>query len=121
MGADVQARIRAARNVTADQVAAAEQVRERFRDAVDSVLDSVDALALPTLPSVPPALDELGDPARLLRLTSLVRPFNLTGHPALTIPIDGPGGRPAAIQLVGAFMEDEQLCAVARRVAGEAR
>lgn len=121
MGADVQARIRAARNVTADQVAAAEQVRGRFRDAVDSVLDSVDALALPTLPSVPPALDELGDPARLLCLTSLVRPFNLTGHPALTIPIDGPGGRPAAIQLVGAFMEDEQLCAVARRVAGEAR
>lgn len=119
MGADVQARIRAARNVTADQVAAAEHVRERFRDAVDQVLDTVDALALPTLPSVPPALDELGDAARLLRLTSLVRPFNLTGHPALTIPVDGPSGRPAAVQLVGALMKDEQLCAVAHRVAGE--
>lgn len=119
MGADVQARIRAAGSVTPDQIAAAEMVRTRFRAAVDSALATVDALALPVLPAVPPRLDDLGDPARMLRLTSLIRPFNLTGHPALSIPIDGPGGFPAAIQLVGAAMDDARLCAVARRVAGE--
>ena len=120
MGADVQARIRAAAAVTADQVASAEDVRTSFRAAVDAALEGVDALVLPTLPAVPPALDDLGDAAQMLRLTSLVRPFNLTGHPALSVPIDGPHGKPAAIQLVGRFMDDERLCAVASRVVGEA-
>lgn len=119
MGADVQARICAAANVTPDQVAAAEMVRESFRAKVDAALGGVDALVLPTLPAVPPTLDDLGDAARMLRLTSLIRPFNLTGHPALSIPIDGPGGKPASIQLVGALNEDERLCAVAHRVAGD--
>ncbi|WP_281822721.1 amidase [Sphingobium sp. BS19] len=120
MGADVQARLRAAASVTPAQVAAAEAVRKRFRAIVDNALANVDALVLPVLPSVPPRLDDLGDAARMLRLTSLIRPFNLTGHPALCIPIDGPGGFPAAIQLVGAHMNDAHLCAVARRVSGEA-
>jgi len=119
MGADVQARIRAAANVTPNQVAAAEAMREQFRARVDDVLETVDALALPTLPAVPPALDDLGDAARMLRLTSLIRPFNVTGHPALSIPIDGPDGKPAAIQLVGANMADARLCAVAHRVLGD--
>ena len=119
MGADVQARIRAAASVTPDQVAAAETVRRRFRDVVDNALATVDALALPVLPSVPPRLEDVGDAARMLRLTSLIRPFNLTGHPSLSIPIDGPSGLPAAIQLVGAEMDDAHVCAVARRVTGE--
>ena len=118
MGADVQARIRAAENVTPDQLAAAEAVRVRFRDAVDRVLHDVDAIALPTLPAAPPRLDDLGDPARILGLTALVRPFNLSGHPAISLPIDGPDDQPAAIQLVGPMMADEQLCAIARRVVG---
>lgn len=118
-GADVQARIRAAASVTPDQVAAAEAVREQFRARVDGLLEAVDALALPTLPAVPPALDDLGDAARMLRLTSLIRPFNVSGHPAFSLPIDGPGGKPAAIQLVGAIMADERLCAVAHRVLGD--
>jgi len=120
MGADVQARIRAAAEVGPDRVAAAEKVREQFRARVDAVLEHVDALVLPTLPATPPRLDDLGDAGRMLRLTSLVRPFNLSGHPSLSIPIDGLDGRPVAIQLVGASMGDERLCAVAHRVAGDA-
>ena len=119
MGADVQARIRAAAGVTPHQVAEAEGVRTYFRATVDSALAMVDGLALPVLPAAPPRLDDLGDAARMLRLTSLIRPFNVTGHPALSIPIDGPAGAPAAIQLVGAMMDDARLCAIARRVAGE--
>lgn len=120
MGEDVRARLIGASKVTPEQVARAESVRTEFAAAVDRALADVDALALPTLPAVPPALDELGDAAKLLRLTALVRPFNLSGHPALSIPIDGPDGRPAAIQLVGTRSGDEWLCAVAKRVAPEA-
>ena len=116
MGEDVRARLLGASKVTPEQVEQAEAVRATFRSAVDRALETVDALVLPTLPAVPPALDELGDAARMLRLTALVRPFNVSGHPALSIPIAGPGGRPAAIQLVGLQGGDAQLCAVAARV-----
>lgn len=119
MGADVRARLLAAQKVTAEQVAAAEDVRARFVQAVDAVLAEFDAIALPTLPTVPPALDELGDAAAILRLTALVRPFNVSGHPALSIPLDGPGGRPAALQLVARRGADAWLCAVAHTILGE--
>jgi amidase len=86
---------------------------------VDGLLEEVEALVLTTLPTAPPALGDMGDAARMLRLTSLVRPFNVSGHPAISLPIDGPGGKPAAIQLVGANMADERLCAIAHRVVGD--
>lgn len=115
MGADVRGRLCAARAVTPEQVAQAETMRGRFRAAVDDALDHVDALVLPTLPTVPPTFAELSNPELTLRLTALVRPFNLSGHPALTIPIAGPGGRPAGVQLVGRHGADAHLCAVAAR------
>lgn len=119
MGADVKTRLLAASAVTADQIAQAEQVRAAFIATVDAALEGVDALILPTLPTVPPALDELGDAAAILRLTALVRPFNLSGHPALTIPLDGPSGRPVGLQMVGRRGGDEALCAAARKLTGE--
>jgi amidase len=119
MGEDVRARLLAASAVTPDQVAQAEQVRSAFTLAVDRALVAVDALVLPTLPSLPPALDELGDAARTLRLTALVRPFNLSGHPALTMPLERKGARPVGLQLIGRRGQDEALCAVARVLAEE--
>jgi amidase len=119
MGEDVRARLLAAQKVTQDQVAQAEQVRTAFATAVDDALAEVDILVLPTLPAVPPALDELGDAAAILRLTALVRPFNLSGHPALSIPIEGPNGRPAGMQIVAKRGADAQLCAVARSILKE--
>ena len=35
-----------------------------------------------------------------MALTRLVRPFNLSGHPALTLPAGELRGRPVALQLV---------------------
>lgn len=113
LGADVRARLHGASKVSATQLAEAEKVRTRFTSAVDQALAGVDALALPTLPALPPRLDDLGDAARMLRLTALIRPFNVTGHPALTVPV---AGRPIGIQLVGRRNDDETLCAVAARV-----
>ncbi|MES2495478.1 MAG: amidase [Pseudomonadota bacterium] len=113
LGADVRARLAGASKVNAVQLAEAENVRTRFTAAVEKALAGVDVLALPTLPALPPALDDLGDAARMLRLTALIRPFNVSGHPALTIPV---AGRPIGIQLVGRCNDDETLCAVAGRI-----
>jgi amidase len=117
LGADVRARLLAARSVTPDAVAAAELCRTNFRAEVDALLERVDALALPTLPVFPLTLDAATDARASLRLTELVRPFNLSGHPALTIPLDTEAKLPAGLQLVGRRGADAVLCALAHRVA----
>lgn len=117
LGADVEARLRAAPAVaTPDRVAWAQSIRRDFTLALDDVLSRCDVLAMPTLPTFPPALDALGDPAAVLRLSALVRPFNLTGHPALSLPLATPSGRPAALQLVSRMGQDERLSAAARSI-----
>jgi amidase len=116
LGIDVRTRLLAAREISAAQVAAGEQVRRVFRAQVDNALTQVDALALPTLPDFPLSLAAAADARAALRTTSFVRQFNLSGHPALSLPVTAAGGLPAGLQLVGRLREDEALCALARNV-----
>jgi len=120
LGADVRARLLQARGITKEQVATAETVRGVFSVELDEALDRFGTLALPTLPEPPLLLREAADARRALASSSLVRPFNLSGHPALTLPLALPGGLPAGLQLIGRKGADAALCAVARRVAGSA-
>ncbi len=112
LGPDVDARLQAAGKVTADDVAEAELVRQRFTDEVDALLGKFDALVLPAMPSVPPLITEAGDAPKTLRMTNLVRPFNLSGHPVLSLPLETAAGLPAGLQVVGLRGKDAQVCAV---------
>jgi len=113
MGEDVRNRILNAANTTDGALANAEAVRATFTAAVDTALAGVDALILPTMPVVPPTLAEAQDPAAVLPLTRLIRPFNLSGHPALTAPLITAQNLPAGFQLIGAKGMDTLLCAIA--------
>ena len=117
MGEDVRQRLLNASKVTADDLAKAEDVRARFRAEVDAALEGVDALVLPTMPVFVPTLEEAADAAAMLKLTALVRQFNLSGHPALSIPVATPSGLPIGVQLIGRIGGDAALCAVARALA----
>ena len=116
LGADVRTRLLAARAISAAQVAAAEDVRRALRAQLDEALAGVDALALPTLPDAPLTLSAATDARAAMRSSALVRPFNLSGHPAITLPIAA-AGLPAGLQLVGRAGGDEALCALARTLA----
>jgi amidase len=115
LGSDVRTRLLAARDITPAAVADAEACRRRFRAEVDAALERVDVLALPTLPDFPLALAAATDPRAALRTTALVRQFNVSGHPALTIPLLS-APLPVGLQLVGRRGEDAALCALARRI-----
>ncbi len=119
LGADVRTRLAAARAISAAEVTAAESVRRAFRAEIDAALTDLDALALPTLPDVPLTLAAAEDARAALHSSWCVRPFNLSGHPAITLPITAQG-LPAGLQLVGRAQHDEALCALARSVEGAA-
>ena len=117
VGADVAARLRLAAKVTAEEVTQAEAIRQAFTAEVDALLALHPILALPTMADAPPLLDEAGDTTKLVSMTSLVRPFNLSGHPAISLPIPTDFPYPVALQLVAARGQDELLCAVAMHLA----
>ena len=98
---DVAVRIRAGADISPAQRRSAEDIRQTFSQAVDAQLARTPVILLPTLPAFPPTLAEAADPLNVVNLTRLVRPFNLSGHPALTLPIGEINQRPVALQIVG--------------------
>jgi amidase len=116
LGDDVRTRLLGNRSISGEALAAAERCRTIFRAEVDAALERVDVLVLPTLPIVPPRLGEAADARAVLRLTAFVRPFNLSGHPALSLPLATDANLPAGLQLIGRRGADAALCAAAHRL-----
>lgn len=116
----VRARFLAGRDFTAVDYLGAQEACEAYRERVDRALHGVDALLLPTLPILAPTLGQseirIGDldvPVRaaMLRNTQL---FNMTGHPAISLPMPMPAGTlPAGLQLVGRLDRTSTLLAIA--------
>ena len=108
------------RGVPAVRYLAAQAARERLRRAVDALLARADALVTPTLPIVAPLLGvehvelEPGTPAVPVRAAMLkhTQPFNLSGHPAISIPVPA-DGLPVGLQLAGPRHGTARLLAVA--------
>ena len=114
LGADVDARLRVAVQTTQAQLDAAEHARRAFTAAVDRALENADVLVLPTLPTLPITIEAARNGTPVLTMSSLIRPFNLSGHPALSLPIPIEGSpMKAGLQIVGRKGADEQVCAVA--------
>jgi aspartyl-tRNA(Asn)/glutamyl-tRNA(Gln) amidotransferase subunit A len=105
----VRARFESGRNISAVAYLEARQFCARLAAELDAALGDADAIVLPTLPIAAPLLgsDEIdvdGSPAsRMPVRTAMLKhtqPFNMTGHPAISLPI--PGSRlPAGLQIAG--------------------
>jgi len=118
--ANVRIRLEMGRYVLAEDYVRALAGRDVLRREVDAALAQHDALMLPTLPIPAPtigaatvAVGSKSEPVRnvMLRLT---QPFNVTGHPAISIPSGlTAAGLPCAVQLVGCRMQTDALLKVA--------
>lgn len=114
LGVDVEQRLLRARHTRARDVIEAEGVRLAFGAQVDALLQRFDALVLPTLPHLPPLLEDVRRGASVIDMTALVRPFNLSGHPALSAPVPLPeSSLSVGLQLIGRHHQDEHLCTLA--------
>src|SRR5215470_7629284 len=87
-------------SVTSDQFEAAKRQRAELSAAIEASLTGVDVLAGPTVGYHAPEEDPpfgAGTDSAESRFTG---PYNLTGHPAISIPVPGPG-LPVGLQLAG--------------------
>lgn len=116
LGEDVAQRLQAAKNISQEALDKAEKTREIFTAEVNRALTNVDALVLPSLASFPLSREDALAGKSDLTISSLTRPFNLSGHPAITIPIRNHLGKPIAMQLVGAKGKDELICGIAKKI-----
>jgi amidase len=104
------------KTTTMAQLGAAEVIRREFPSAVDRALDTTDVIVLPTLPDLPISIKTALNETSVIAMSSLIRPFNLSGHPALSLPIAIEGSPlKAGLQIVGRKGADETVCAVASR------
>jgi len=119
----VRLRLEMARYVMAEDYVRALAVREVLSREVEAALSECDALLLPTLPIPAPPLGAVSmqvgasqEAVRslMLRLTQL---FNLTGHPAISVPCGlTSAGLPCGLQLVGRRNRTDELVRVALAV-----
>ena len=99
IGSDVNNRLLKAAHTTLEQVKQAEVVKAQLTQELDALLEKYDALVLPTLPQIPQKFLKLKTRS-LLNPTGLVRPFNLSGHPAISVPLETSEGLPVGLQFV---------------------
>jgi aspartyl-tRNA(Asn)/glutamyl-tRNA(Gln) amidotransferase subunit A len=109
-GPDVLGALQLASKIRAVDYLAALAARERLSASVESALDGWDAVLLPTTACVAPRREQEHVREPLLRMC---RPFNLTGHPVVSIPAPVGAGLPVGIQVVGHLGQDVALLGVA--------
>ncbi|MEO6212806.1 MAG: amidase, partial [Vicinamibacterales bacterium] len=119
----IRLRLEMGRYLLAEDYVRAMQLRTRLTSSVDDALERCDVLLLPSLPIAAPPLgaatvdiEGTEEPVRAatLRLTQL---FNLTGHPAISLPAGVTNlGLPIGIQLVAARGQTDRLLTIAAAV-----
>jgi aspartyl-tRNA(Asn)/glutamyl-tRNA(Gln) amidotransferase subunit A len=120
---NVRLRLEMARYVLAEDYIRAQRGKAIIAHEVDRALDGVDALVLPALAIPAPPIGASTMPVKggpeavralMLRCS---QPFNLSGHPALSLPCgQTPGGLPIGLQLAGHKGKTPALLSVALAV-----
>jgi amidase len=92
----------------------AQNIRRRLRAAYDAALSTHDLLLLPTTPmKATPIPGKGATPQEITRrsweATRNTCPFNVTGHPAISVPCGMAEGRPIGLMLVGRMYDEATI------------
>ncbi|MGH7056407.1 MAG: amidase [Acetobacteraceae bacterium] len=102
--------------VTAADLMQARRVRRQLADSVNAALATSDALLTASALIPAPRLDEPADP-RAAYSPIQTGAFNLTGHPAVSVPVGlGAAGLPLSVQLVGRPFDEAMLLRIGRTI-----
>lgn len=112
--------VRYGRTVSGAALMRAEEARLALRTRLRSVMDRYDLLAMATVPVEPFSVGAIAPPwaeadeLQWLAWTPATYPFNMTGQPALSVPVGlSPAGLPVGLQLVGPLGGDDLVLSTA--------
>lgn len=119
IGADVRERLLRGSAIKVSEYRSALRERKRIRSQVEIQLKRYDAVAMPTVAIVaPPIASVPADPGLGPLLVRYTRLANVTGLPAISIPLPV-SGLPIGLQLIG--RDEATLLAVAAHIEGRLR
>jgi Asp-tRNA(Asn)/Glu-tRNA(Gln) amidotransferase A subunit family amidase len=107
--------------VTARHLASAIDRSAEVCDEVEAAFDDVDLLlmpaaAVPAVPALGPLPTEIdGHEVRPAATAQFTIPFNLSGHPGVSLPAGVVDGHPVGLQIVGRRFTEARLLALAAR------
>lgn len=89
----------------------AQKVRRVLRDRVEAIFEDCDFILTPTTPHTAFPLDnKVDDPIKMYLEDIFTAQFNLTGHPAISLPLgEHTNGLPFGVQLVAANFQEAAL------------
>ncbi len=103
--------------VAAPDLVQAFRVRRELTDAVNAALGRYDALLTASALAEAPRFDAVPDPNRSTVAPMQTIPFNVTGHPAMSVPTGlGATGLPLSLQVVGRPFDEATVFRVGRAV-----
>ncbi len=106
-------RLSAGRTISAAQYIRAQQLRRQLTDAMEQALADVDIAICVSSLSLPCSIDDEDELDRTYDRQART-PFNLTGSPAIALPVTlSRSGLPIGIQLIARFGDDARLLAIA--------
>ncbi len=105
----------AADDVRAIDYIDAQRQRAELVQALLSLFDDFDVLAMPTAPVVAPPVADFAD--HLLLLSRNAIPWSLVGFPAVSVPCGRPGSLPVGLQLVARPWREDVLVALGTALA----
>ncbi|MBW3603677.1 MAG: amidase [Actinobacteria bacterium] len=99
--------------------AMARNLAYELRGAYDDALTEYDLLVMPTLPLTATVIPDADAPreeyiARALEMIGNTAPFDVTGHPATSVPAGLVDGLPAGIMMIGRHFDDATCLRVAQ-------
>jgi amidase len=118
-GPELRAALESAADIKTTDVVESVRQRQQFCRDVERVMQRARLLILPALPYPTPTVEKsaqlLRDPQVTGHIGRFTMPFDLTGHPTITLPcgFDSRGG-PIGLQLVGRKLEEGLLLAAGR-------
>ncbi|WP_158279407.1 amidase [Falsochrobactrum shanghaiense] len=115
LGSNLRGRIVAGALLQADDLVQAQRLRGLLQRAMNKVFNQVEILALPM--SEPASVLRAEPPESLFETLGFASPFNVTGHPAISIPNGKTkDGLPLSLQLVGRHFCEARLLNVAHQM-----
>ncbi len=127
-GRDFRAGLALGQCILAEHYVRAKRFMALYRQQTNAVLKDVDVLVTPTTPVIAPRIGTVSvktdglEEAAGNAITRFTTFFNMTGHPAITVPAGMHSkGLPMGVQIVGRYFCESDIFKVAAAVTGDNR